>query len=183
MWYAVDRAEVRHGPVAMVDERPMPARIEVERPPPIQAPPPADEAWKPLKERSVGTLPPFDESWSRRGRVLVDVSSAISAAPTWRVGDRLAVDLPQLGQRFEPVIERITEGADGSRSVRGRILEDGGRARRFVITVGPTRVFAYVDTSLGSYELIADSRLGWLLPTSSMLAGWDFGKTDVVMPR
>ena len=163
-------------------ERKLLERVKGERP--IAGQPLAvDRLWRPVDGRSVGSLPPFEESWSKQGRVLVDVSAAVSAAPTWRVGDRLAVDLPQLGQRFESAIDRITEGSDGSRSVRGLIVEDDGRERRLVVTVGPTRVFAYIDTSLGSYELIADSRMGWLLPTSSLLASWDFSRSDVVMPE
>ena len=51
------------------------------------------------------------------------------------------------------------------------------------MTVGPTRVFAYVDTPLGPYELVGDTRLGWLLPTSSMLAGWDYQKPDYIVPE
>lgn len=136
-----------------------------------------------MDERSVGPLPPYERNWSRRGRVLVDVSASIRAASGWRVGDRLAFELPQLGERFETTIERITEGADGSRSVRGRIDVDDGRRRRVVVTVGPRNVFAYVDTARGSYELVGGDRLGWLLPTSSMLAGWDFSRTDVLRPE
>ena len=45
------------------------------------------------------------------------------------------------------------------------------------------QVFAYIDTAQGSYELVGGNRLGWLLPTSSLLAGWDFSKTDVIMPE
>lgn len=183
VWFAPDDADEGHTDVDPV-ERPLTERQEVAPLPlAVQARPPADEVWRAVDERSAGALPPFDETWSRERRVLVDVSAAVSAAPTWRVGDKLALDLPQLGQRFESAIERITEGADGSRSFRGMIVEDDGLARRWVVTVGPTRVFAYVDTSLGSYELIADSRTGWLLPTSSLLAGWDFGETDVVLPE
>ena len=66
-------------------------------------------------------------------------------------------------------------------SVRGLLVDGDGRERRVVVTVGPGRVFAYVDTAAGPYELIANDRLGWLLPSSSMMAGIDFSKPDYLL--
>ena len=138
--------------------------------------------WRPVDERGVDSLPDFDADWSEEGRQLVDVSGAVAAAPTWRVGAPLAIDLPQFGERYEATIDRIDEDPAGySRSVRGLIDGDDGHDRRFVVTVGPTRVFAYIDTRQGPYELVGDNRLGWLLPTSSMLAGWDYSKPDYIV--
>ena len=114
----------------------------------------------------------------------MDVSEAVAAAPTWEVGDTMAVDLPQLGERYETEIVLIEQDPAGySRAVHGLIVGDDGRTRRLVVTVGPSRVFAYVDTPLGPYELVGDTRLGWLLPTSSMLAGWDYQKPDYIVPE
>ena len=183
IWFDTDRAEDRRPPPPAAVERALFDRMEDERLSAAPSPVSADRVWRPVDEGSAGALPPFDDDWSEEGRVLVDVSAAISAAPGWRVGDRLMLDLPQLGQRFESNIERITEGADGSRSVRGMIEGEDGRRHRFVVTAGPMQVFAYIDTAQGSYELVGGSRLGWLLPTSSLLAGWDFSKTDVIMPE
>ena len=121
--------------------------------------------------------------WSEDGRTLVDVSVAAGAASGWRVGDRVSIELPQLGISHEGAIERIEEGMGYSRSARGWAIGADGRPRRFVVTVGPTRVFAYIDTVEGPYELVADTRLGWLLPSSSMLAGIDFSKPDYIIPE
>jgi len=93
------------------------------------------------------------------------------------------VDLPQLGTSLEGRIDRITDGPGYSRSIRGLAVDGDGRNRRFVLTVGPTRVFGYIDTADGPYELVANTRLGWLLPTSSMLAGFDFSEPDYELPR
>ena len=70
-----------------------------------------------------------------------------------------------------------------SATARGMAVAADGIPRRFVVTVGPTRVLAYIDTAEGSYELVADTRLGWLVPTSSMLAGFDYRKPDYVVPE
>ena len=127
-------------------------------------------------------MPGYPGEWSTAGRVLVDVSGVVAAAPMWQVGDRLSIELPQLGANYESVIDRIDEGLGRSRSVRGLMAGNDGRSRRFVVTVGPGRVFAYIDTAEGPYELTANDRLGWLLPSSSMMAGFDASEPDYWLP-
>lgn len=139
--------------------------------------------WRVVDAASVTAIPPYPASWSEAGRVLVDVTAAASSADAWRVGDRLAVELPQLGGVHEWTVERIDEGLDArSRSVRGWIDNGGDRRRRIVVTVGPGRVLAYIDTTRGPYELTGNARLAWLLPSSSMMAGIDFSKPDYFLP-
>lgn len=139
--------------------------------------------WRVVDEDAVQAVPPYAESWSEAGRVLVDVTATSQWAQAWRVGDRLAVDVPQLGGGFrEWTVERIDDGHDGrSRSVRGWIDSDG-QLRRMVVTVGPGRVLAYIDTPQGPYELTGNTRLAWLLPSSSMMAGIDFSQPDYILP-
>ena len=140
--------------------------------------------WRVVDEGAVQDTPPFSESWSNVGRVLVDVTATASLANAWRVGDRLAFELPQLGGVHEWTVEQIVEGWDArSRSVRGWVDNGEDRPRRIVVTVGPNRVLAYIDTPQGSYELTGNARLGWLLPSSSMMAGFDFSKPDYVLPN
>lgn len=143
----------------------------------------AEPLWRSVDERTMDVKPAFEDEWSEVGRVLVDVSGAVTAAPTWRVGDRLVIDLPQIGERYESVINHIDDGLSHSRSVRGLMVGADGQSRRLVVTVGPTRVFAYIDTAEGPYELVADTRLGWLLPSSSMMAGFDYSKPDYLLPE
>lgn len=139
--------------------------------------------WRVVDEGSVQEAPPYAESWSEAGRVLVDVTATSQLVHLWRVGDRLAVEVPQLGGLREWVVERIDDGQDGrSRSVRGWIDGDGQR-RRIVVTVGPGRVLAYFDTPQGPVELMGNARLAWLLPSSSMMAGIDFSKPDYILPE
>lgn len=154
--------------------------------PPLPAGPSAGSSvplWRVLDERVADVKPPYPADWSETGRALVDVSSAARTASAWRVGDRVLMQLPQLGVAYEGGIERLDEGMGHSRSARGWATGADGLERRFVVTVGPTRVLAYIDTPYGSYELVADTRLGWLLPSASMLAGWDFSKPDYILPE
>ena len=139
--------------------------------------------WRALDERSVNAKPPFDETWSEAGRVLVDVSEAATAARTWRVGDRVGIEIPQLGERYEASIDRIDAGPGYATAARGLATDTHGHGRRFVVTVGPGHVFAYVDTAEGPYELVGSDRLAWLLPSRSMMAGFDFNKPDYILPE
>ena len=149
------------------------------------AKPEEDDARKPLwqavEETAVANPPPYAAEWSTAGRALVRISSDAFAAEAWRVGDSLTIPLPQLGETYRGAIEEIDDGA-GARALVGKIVGNDGRARRYVVTVGPTSLFAYIDTPDEPYELVANARYGWLLPSSSMMAGWDFSKPDYILP-
>ena len=105
----------------------------------------SEPIWRADQERAAVSLPCFEEDWPEEGGVLMDVSSAVDQAGTWRVGDRLTIDIPQLVDRYPATIDRIDDGPGGySRSARGSILSDDGQNRRAVVTAGPTRVLAYI---------------------------------------
>ena len=139
--------------------------------------------WRALKESSVTELPPYARDWSVEGRVLVSVEGAEDAAQDWRVGNRLAIPVPQLGETYFPLIEEIDEGPGHARSAVGRIAFPGGRFGRVVVTVGPQSLFAWLDTAHGAYELVGDAEIGWLLPRSSIVAGIDFSEPDYQLPE
>ena len=109
--------------------------------------------WRVVEESSIVSTPPLGERWSATGRMLVDVSHASATARGWREGDRLLVDIPQLDIRYDVEIDRVADGPGRSRAARGAAVDADGRKRRVVVTVGPGRVFAYVDTERGPYEL------------------------------
>ena len=138
--------------------------------------------WLPVDESQVADLPLWPAEWSAEGRALVTVSGIASTSKSWTVGDPLTLPVPQLGEVYRPVIEEIDE-AVGSRAFLGWIAGDDGHRGRYVVTIGPNSLFAYIDTPDGPYELMADHRSGWLLPASSMMAGWDFSKSDILPER
>ena len=147
------------------------------------APVPDTPLWEAVPETAVNPLPEYAAQWSHAGRALVRTSGAMAAAGGWRVGDRLILPLPQLNAVYRPLIEEIDDGPGPSRSALGKVTGDDGRRRRFVVTVGPAHVFAYIDTPEGPYELTGGDRFGWLLPTSSMMAGFDFSEPDYILPE
>lgn len=145
--------------------------------------PEAPPLWRVVDEGAGVALPPWDERWSKQARTLVDVTEAAAAARSWRVGDRVRLEIPQVGERYEAPIEQIDHGPGYASAARGLATDADGRKRRFVVTVGPGRVFAYVDTPAGPYELVGNDRLAWLVPSSSMMAGFDFSKPDYILPE
>ena len=138
--------------------------------------------WREVDPRTAADKPPFADAWSQAGRALVDVSAAADAARTWREGDLVRIDVPQLGEPLKGRIDQIKHLGPAA-AARGLAVDADGRSRRFVVTVGPGRVFAYIDTPAGPYELAGDGQLGWLLPTTSMLAGFDYSQPDYLIPE
>lgn len=174
-----------HDELASVSLDPVPQpRVESPfgRRPRQAEPDPPTPLWRLVDGASAVSRPPYPSEWSEAGRALVDVSAAAAAASAWQVGDRVSMQLPQ-GPPYEGRIDRIDEWPGHSRAVRGLATAAGGPPRRFVVTVGPARVFAYLDTAEGPYELVADTRSGWLLPSSSMIAGFDYSKPDYIIPQ
>ncbi|MCZ0952872.1 MAG: hypothetical protein OXQ89_10065 [Rhodospirillaceae bacterium] len=135
--------------------------------------------WAPIDESTLAVLPPYAEDWSAEGRALVEVSDT-----DWlwavQVGDLLALPVPQLGATYQAVVEEIDQGA-GARALVGTITGSDGYRRRSVVTIGPASLLAFIDTPNGTYEFEIALDLqehGWLVPSSSMLAGWDFNEPD-----
>ena len=139
--------------------------------------------WSEVDEADVAALPHYAPEWSTEGRVLVRVTEAANAAGGWRVGDEIALPLPQLGVVYRPLIEELDVGPGPSISALGKVEGDDGHRRRWVVTVGPAHAFAYIDTPRGPYELMGDIEHGWLLPSASMMAGFDFSEPDYILPE
>lgn len=135
--------------------------------------------WAQVDESALAVLPPYAAEWSAEGRALVEVADTdrLWAVP---VGAQIALPVPQLGTTYQSVVEEIDEGA-GARALVGTITGSDGYRRRSVVTVGPASLFAFIDTPNGTYEFAIEldrHEHGWLVPTSSMLAGWDFSEPD-----
>ena len=150
--------------------------------PSVAAQSPGVPIWRDVYEFSTTDLPAFPADWSMEGRALVRVAETLASAGSWRVGDALAIPLPQLDATYRAPIEEVVNGPDESRAFTGKIVGEDGRLRRYVVTVGPSSVFAFIDTPEGSYELVGGAEFGWLVPTTSMIAGVDFSQRDYFLP-
>ena len=119
------------------------------------------------------TIPPYKE--------VVEGQALVRVVAPWRplaAGDNLVVTIPQLGETYRPVVERVVNGPGSSRSVAGTVTTSDGQPRLFVYTVGPRSAFAFIDTPHGTYELVANSELGWLMPTANMDQHVDYTQPD-----
>ena len=110
------------------------------------------------------------------------ISTGAFDSESWRIGDRLVFTIPQLGATYRPTIDEIDDGP-GARAFLGKIAGPHGLRRRFVVTVGHGSLFAYIDTSQGSYEMAAYAEYGWLVPSTSMMASFDFTAPDYILPE
>ena len=99
------------------------------------------------------------------------------------VGDRLDVRLPQLGETYSPVVERVQNGPGATRSVTGLATDSDGGKHRFIYTVGPRSTFATIGTREGVFELVANAELGWLMPAANMYRNVDYSKPDYYIVR
>ena len=134
--------------------------------------------WTVIDEGSVTELPAYKEVV--QDRLLVRIADLPGGL---RVGQRIAVPIPQLDEVFTPAIERIQSGPGGTRSYIGTLTEAGDRVHRFTITVGPGNTFAHLSTPRGTYELVATGELGWLMPTINMDRHVDYSVPDYIVPE
>ncbi len=130
-------------------------------------------AWVVVDPESVDRLPPYKEV--APGRALVRVSEALRLG--W-VGDRIELEVPQIGASFEGVVKQVDQDGYGNVTYIGLLKEANGRDYRFIITAGARNTFAHLGTSRGTFELVASNELGWLMPTANMDQHVDYSKPD-----
>ena len=68
-----------------------------------------------------------------------------------------------------------------NRSYVGRLIENDV-PYSFMITVGQRNTFANLSTPQGSFELIGDTELAWLMPVANMDPHVDYGQPDYYIP-
>ena len=112
------------------------------------------------------------------GRALVELSTGMWS---WGAGDRITLAVPQIGAVYEPVIERVETMLGNNRSYVGRLIEDDF-PYSFVITVGQRNTFANLSTPQGSFELVGDTELAWLMPVANMDQHVDYSQPDYYIP-
>ena len=167
------------GPSSSSAEAGEPRQAQPESPeqPAEEQKPGIDAAWLIVDPGTVDELPPYKEVVP--GRALVKVSEALRLG---MAGDRIALEVPQIGRTFDGIVERRDVDAFGNVSYIGLVTESDGRDYRFVITAGARDTFAHVGTSRGTFELVAYGELGWLMPTAGMDQHMDYSRPDYVIP-
>ena len=137
-----------------------------------------ESAWVIVDPKTAGQLPAYKEIVP--GRALVRVSEELRKGTA---GDRITLEVPQIGEALEGVVERVDTDPYGNVSYLGLVTEADGRDYRFVITAGPRNTFATINTSRGAFELVASHDLGWLMPTAQMDQHVDYSQPDYFIPE
>ena len=158
-----------------------PVSDAVDVPPAVVLPPlpvGPNTAWQPLEIDAVDPerLPEYKEIVE--GRVLVELSTGMWS---WGAGDRITLAVPQIGAVYDPVIERVETALGNNRSYVGRLIE-AEFPYSFVITVGQRNTFANFSTPQGSFELVGDTELAWLMPVANMDQHVDYSQPDYYIP-
>lgn len=167
------------GAAGSTPSTPVPDDVDV--PPAVVLPPlpiGPNTAWQPLEIDSVARerLPEYKEIVE--GRALVELSTGMWS---WGVGDQITLAVPQIGAVYEPVIERVETMLGTNRSYVGRLIE-AEFPYSFVITVGQRNIFANISTPQGSFELVGDTELAWLMPVANMDQHVDYSQPDYYIP-
>ena len=154
--------------------------------PPRGAPAP-DSLWQPIAPEVAAVVasqldgpPSAPDYMDVEDRVLVRL---VNRERLLAVGDRLDVGLPQLGETYRPVVERVQNGPGATRSITGMATDSDGGKHRFIYTVGPRSTFATIGTRQGVFELVANAELGWLMPAANMYRNVDYSKPDYYVVR
>lgn len=142
------------------------------------APPAVPPAlWHPVDVDSVDAndIPPYKEVVKNRALVRL-----ADGPRRWVVGERVSITIPQLGETYQPLIERVRDGPGDIRAYVGTLVERAGFRHSFVVTVGSRNTFANLSTPLGLYELVGNDKLGWLMPMVHMDQHVDYSKSDIL---
>ena len=135
-------------------------------------------AWWPVDLGVVepGAVPPGPQAAT--GAVLVALADDLGA---WREGDTIAMPVPQTGETFQGVIDRVETLIGNSRSYTARVADDPPRS--FVVTVAPQSTFAWVPTNSGAFELTGNARFAWIAPATGLGERFANGQPDVILPE
>lgn len=102
---------------------------------------------------------------------------------TYEVGDTIVLHIPQIDMTYKPKIKKIKHPNSSNRTIIGHLIEGEDRLFGFVITLGEKNAFAHISTPEGSYELVGNDKVGWLMPTRNMDQDVDYSKPDYVISK
>lgn len=98
------------------------------------------------------------------------------------VGDVIAVHIPQNGTEYRVEVNRTKLHPGGIKIISAR-NQDNDPALELLLTLGLSNTFAHLDTEEGSFELVGNLELGWLMNSANMDQHVDYSKPDYVVPE
>lgn len=98
----------------------------------------------------------------------------------WLLGTPVEVTIPQTGKRYRSIVDRIAPDELGNVTIYAKPDTDEEEFQRLILTFSNEQTLAYVSTTLGSYELTASEKGGWITSTNSLQAKRDYSYKDVL---
>jgi len=97
-----------------------------------------------------------------------------------RRGDELRIEVPQKATDYRVSIKKVVQHPDGIMVIEARQNDDV----RLILTLGQKNTFANLATLDGNFELVGNTKTGWLMPTANMDPDLDPSIPDfVVLPN
>lgn len=131
-------------------------------------------SWKPVAESSVSVDERPSHSVEVEGRILVEISSDLWSKA---VDDGVQFSIPQREEVLVGKVTKVDTSISHTRILDGT-LQDGSQEYTFVLNLGDTATYAYINTSMGSYELVGTRHYGWLMDSSNIAPDVDFSLPD-----
>ena len=99
------------------------------------------------------------------------------------IGTPVEVLIPQTKKRYRSVVDRIIPDDFGNTTIYAN--PDAGEEEflRLIVTLNDSNTFAYVSTTVGSYEFVGSKKGGWITPSFSLNQNIDFTLKDVLETR
>ena len=99
----------------------------------------------------------------------------------FKVGDPLALYIPQEAVSHEGSITEVNITKAGNRVITG-FLDIDGTSHRFIFTVGRHQTFGTIQTGRGRYQLETREGEGRIISVARIKEGLDFSQPDYVVP-
>jgi hypothetical protein len=96
-------------------------------------------------------------------------------------GDPVNIEIPQIQKNYITRVSRVKRDEGDNSSISGYLMGDGNKKYRFMITIGKSNTFAHINTPEGSFELVGNKKMGWLMPVAAMTRNKNYNKPDYVV--
>ncbi|MYD42522.1 MAG: hypothetical protein F4W90_01360 [Gammaproteobacteria bacterium] len=97
----------------------------------------------------------------------------------WLLSTPVTIEVPHIDASFEALIERIERNSPKSTTIYGIPSENEEELHRLIVTFSENRTLAYISSARGSWELVGDREIGWIVATIDLKKSQDYSETDV----
>ena len=100
----------------------------------------------------------------------------------WLLGTPVAIYIPQIDTTYHSTVDRIVPNELGATTIYAKPTKEEPVFRRLILTFDETNAMAFVLTHNGSWELVGEHGIGWLVSTQALKMKQDYSKPDLPNP-